>query len=139
MEHLFTSSYLVFSPVEMYSNVPQGNGYTTLDKPTAQEQDLMNTYDAPPYVPSSSSGAIPFIYFNGKYMVAGATYSPSVLQGKTYNQIADALTNPNDPITKGMIGAANALTAAICGITNNQPATACTPQIKAIETQINAQ
>jgi len=132
----YTSNYISFAPVEMYTNIVQGNGYSTLDKPTAQEQSLMNTYDAPPYVPSSDSGAIPFIYFGGKYLISGASYSPTVLQGKSAQQIASALTNPKSPISQGVYGAANLMTAAICSMTSNQPSNVCTSTIQTIESQL---
>jgi hypothetical protein len=96
----------------------------------------MSTYDAPPYISSSEAGAIPFIYFAGKYLVLGATFSPQVLQGKSYNQIVSALSSPSSTISQGMIGAANNLTAAICKITGNQPSTACTPTIQSLETSL---
>jgi hypothetical protein len=136
----YSSPYLVFSPTEIYTNIPagSGSGYTPLDKPTAQEQNLQNTYDAPPYVSSSNAGAIPFIYFAGKYVIVGATYSPQVLQGKTADQIATAMNNPSTDIAKGAIGAANSITAAICGITNNQPSNVCnTTMIRNIQATIN--
>lgn len=134
----YSSPYIVFTPVELFSNVPSGSAYTALDQPTSAEQSLQNTYDSPPYVPSSSAGAIPFIYFNGKYLITGASYSPTVLQGKTADQIASALSNPNDLITKGAVGAANAITAAICGMTGNQPAGVCNSDIQSIETSLNS-
>ena len=130
----FTSKYIGFVPVEEFTNIPTSSGYTKLDNPTSYQQSLMNTYDAPPYTTSSNQGAIPFIYFNGKYMIVGATYSPQPLQNQSYQNIADALTNVKSPIAKGVIGAANNFTATVCKITNNQPVTACTPAIKKLET-----
>jgi hypothetical protein len=132
----FTSQYIGFTPVEMYTNIPNSNGYTTLDTPTSNEQSLMNTYDAPPYVSSSEQGSIPFIYFAGKYLIVGATYSPKVLQGGTYQSIANALSNPKSSIAQGVLGAANNITATICKLTNNQPSSACTTTIKGLEASL---
>jgi hypothetical protein len=120
----------------MYTNIPNSNGYTTLDTPTSNEQSLMNTYDAPPYVSSSEQGSIPFIYFAGKYLIVGATYSPKVLQGGTYQSIANALSNPKSSIAQGVLGAANNITATICKLTNNQPSSACTTTIKGLEASL---
>jgi hypothetical protein len=132
----YSSPYIEFDTVETYSNVAQGTGYVPLQSPTSEEQALMNKYDAPPY--QSSAGGIPFIDFGGKYLISGVTYSPAVLQGKTYSQIADALSDPNSAIAKGAIGAANAMIAAICSITNNQPSNVCSSStIQSIETTIN--
>jgi Domain of unknown function (DUF929) len=136
----YTSTYLAFTPVEMQTNIPtqtsSGASYTTLQTPTSAQQALLSKYDAPPYVASSSAGAIPFIDFGNKYMISGATYSPQVLQGKSWNQIATALKDPTSPIAKAVDGTANYLTATICKLTGNQPASACTPVVKQLEAKI---
>jgi hypothetical protein len=134
----YTSKYLTFSPVEMETNIPTsgGQGYTTLQTPTSAQQALLTKYDAPPYVPSADNGAIPFIDFGNKYMISGASYSPQVLQGKSWSEIATALKDPTSPIAKAVDGAANYLTATICKLTGNQPATACTPVVKQLEAKL---
>jgi hypothetical protein len=121
----YTSPYLTFVPVEIYTNVPDSEGYTTLQTPTAAEQKLVNAYD--------TGGSIPFIDFGGRYSISGATYNPSVLQGKSVGEIASALSTPNDPIAQGADGAANSITAAICKATDNQPQGVCDAAIQKIE------
>lgn len=121
----YTSKYLTFQGVEMQSNQIDGNSYATLDTPTAQQQDLIKKYDAPPYVDSNSTGSIPFIDFANQAMVSGSSYSPQLLAGKTQQQVADALSDPNSDIAKAVGGAANAFTAQLCKLTNNQPADVC--------------
>jgi thiol-disulfide isomerase/thioredoxin len=131
----YTSKYLTFTPVEMQTNVlDQSTGnYPVLEKPTAAQQALLTKYDAPPYVSSANAGAIPFIYFGGKYLSVGATYAPTVLNGKSWNQIASALSDPNSSIAKAIGGSANHITAAICKMTGNQPASACTATVQSLE------
>jgi Domain of unknown function (DUF929) len=130
----YTSKYLTFSTVEMQSNIPtSGGSYTTLQTPTSAQQALLTKYDAPPYVSSANAGAIPFVDFGNKYMLSGASYSPQVLQGKSWSQIASALKDPTSPIAKAVDGTANYLTATICKLTGNQPASACTPVVKQLE------
>ena len=116
----YSSKYLVFSPVE-----ETDPNKTPLQKPSSDQQALISKYDAPPYVSSQSQGAIPFIDIGGKYIVSGATYSYQLLQGKSWSQIAAALHDPSSPIAQGALGAANALTAAICKTTGNQPGNVC--------------
>src|SRR5438034_5850459 len=128
----YTSKYLVFTPVETTTE----DRNTPLQKTTAAQEALLSKYDAPPYVSQGSTGAIPFIDFGNKYLVSGASYSPEVLQGKTWSEVAAALSNPADPVSQGAVGAANKMTAAICKLTNNQPATACTPAIQKLEGQL---
>lgn len=117
----YSSKYLVFSPVE--ETDPNKN---TLQKPTSAQQALLNKYDSPPYVSSSSQGSIPFVDIGNKYLISGASYSPQVLQGKNWSQIASALHNPSSPIAQAVNGTANMITAAICKTTGGQPANVCT-------------
>ena len=132
----YSSPYINFTGIEQYSNVPSGSAYETLDTPTQAIQSLMSTYDAPPYVAASSSGAIPFIDFGGKYLISGSTYQPSVLQGQSYAQIGSALSNPSSAISQGAVGAANTITAAICQLTGNMPASACTSTVQGLESKL---
>ena len=43
-----------------------------------------------------------------------------------WDELADALKSPADPMAQAIDGAANAITAAICKTTNSQPAAVCT-------------
>lgn len=124
----YTSKYVTFTPVEM-----QKIDRSELQSPTKDQTALLNKYDAPPYVAQGSAGSIPFMDFGGKYIVSGASYDYNVLSGKNYAQIAAAMKDPGSDIAKGAIGTANQMTAAICKLTGDQPATACTPLIKTIE------
>ena len=134
----YTSKYVTFSTVELDTNIPDKStgGYTTLQTPTSAQEALINKWDTTPYIPSADAGSIPFMDFGNKYMISGASYDGSVLDGKTYQQIATALQDPSTSIAKGAVGTANYMTATICKLTNNQPATACTPTIKALESKL---
>jgi hypothetical protein len=128
----YTSKYIVFSPVEQTDPNKK-----PLQQTTAQQNALVAKYDAPPYVSASNQGAIPFVDFGNKYLVSGASYSPQVLQGKSWAQISAALANPKSPIAKAVDGTANVLIATICKLTNNQPANVCTaPWIAALSGQV---
>ena len=128
----YTSKYLTFVPVEEFTNVPDKStgSYTTLQTPTSAENALVSKYDA------AQQGAIPFIDFGNKYMVSGSSYNPQVLQGKSWGQIASALKDPSSPIAQAVDGTANYLTAAIAKLTGDQPATASTPAVRALEAKI---
>ena len=131
----YTSKYLVFNPVEMYSEKQVGNGYATLQKPTATETALMSKYDAPPYIASNYAGSFPFVDIGNQYLVLGAQYQPTTLGttasvapghfGLTWTQIASDLKNPASPVAKAIDGTANSITAAICKITNNADTAVC--------------
>jgi thiol-disulfide isomerase/thioredoxin len=122
----YTSKYVTFTPVEETTETE-----TPLQSPTAAQQALIAKYD-----PGTSSGSpIPFIDIGNKYVEVGnlSQYGPTVLAGKTWSEIAAALTQPNSTIAKGILGSANYMTAGICTQTGNQPASACTPAIKSLE------
>ncbi len=131
----YTSKYLTFSSVEMQTNIPNKSTgtYTNLQTPTSAQQALLTKYDAPPYVPAGSNGSIPFIDFGNKYLIAGASYTPQVLAGLSWATIGADLSNPNSAVAKGVDGTANYMTAAICKMTGNQPASACTTAVQSLE------
>jgi Domain of unknown function (DUF929) len=131
----YTSKYLTFTPVEAYTNIPDTSTgfYTTLQKPTAAQTALMNKYDAAPYVSSADAGSIPFVDFGNKYLIIGASYNPQVLSGLSWSQIAADLSNPSSSVAKSIDGVANYMTAAICKMTGNQPASACTSAVQSLE------
>jgi thiol-disulfide isomerase/thioredoxin len=140
----YTSKYLNFTSVEETKNYRPGNSsdptvpYVTLQTPTAAQQALMTKYDNATYDPplGSNSGSIPFVDFGNKYMIAGASYNPQNLAGKTWAQIATALKDPSSRIAQGVDGTANYITATICKLTGNQPATACTSGVQSLEGQL---
>ena len=136
----YSSQYLTFTPVENLSNIPDPStgGYTTLETPTSAQRALIAEYDAPPYVPSGYAGGIPFIDFGNKYAIFGASYSPGVLVGLSWSQIAADLSNPDSPVAEAIDGTANYITAAICGMTGNEPASACTTTVRSLETQLKS-
>ena len=128
----YSSPYLAFTPDEIQTNIPDPSTgtYTTLQAPTAAQQALVNKYDG-------SGGAIPFIEFGNHYMISGVSYNPGVLAGLSWSTIATDLSNPNSAVAKAVDGTANYITAAICkGLTNNQPASACTATVQSLESQI---
>jgi thiol-disulfide isomerase/thioredoxin len=128
----YTSKYLTFTPVEM-----QKVDKSTLQTPSKTQSAILTKYDGPPQLPSQDAGSIPFIDFGNKYMVSGASYDYSVLQGKSYSQIAAAIQDPSTAIAQGADGTANYLTAGICKLTNNQPATVCAaPLITSLQSRL---
>jgi thiol-disulfide isomerase/thioredoxin len=130
----YTSQYIDFVPVEETTNKQVNGSYPILQQPTAEEQNLANTYDAPPY--ASTQGGIPFVYFDGRYMLSGATYAPSTIDGMSWKSITEAVQDPSTKQAQAILGSANMITAAICKVTGNQPASACTPTIQALESKL---
>jgi hypothetical protein len=122
----FTSPYLTFASVEQYSNVPvSGGGYTTLENPTKQEQQVIDNDQKD--IPNTTPGQIgfPFINIGNVALISGATYNPGILAGLTWTDIAGGLNDPTNPVTQSIVGTANYISAAICASTKDAPASVC--------------
>ena len=116
----------------MQTNIPDPSTgtYTNLQTPTKAQNALITKYD------STSGGAIPFVDFGNKYVIAGASYNAGVLSGLSWATVAADLSNPSSPVAQAVDGTANYITAALCQLTGNQPASACTATVKSLESQI---
>ncbi|HEY5103900.1 MAG TPA: DUF929 family protein [Acidimicrobiales bacterium] len=135
----FKSKYVAFTGVEEQKNYvdPATSNYATLQTPTAAEAALVKKYDTPKYIKgltASQGNPIPFMTFANKFLVAGASYSPTTLTGSSRSAIASGLSNAASPITAAIIASANYQTAAICSVTKQQPSAVCTsPGVKAAD------
>lgn len=123
----YSSQYLAFTPVEAENGHRQ-----PLQQPTSSQQALWAKYDT-----TQGQQSFPFMDFGNKAVITGPFYLPANLKGLTWAQVASKLKNPNDPVTKEIGGSANYITAAICKMTGNQPASVCTAApIPAIEAKL---
>lgn len=118
----YTSSYLVFRPVE----AADGKG-NPLDKPTTAETALEAKY----------ATGIPFVDFGNRFAFDGATFDVSSLQGEDWTQVISQLKTPGSAQAQGILGSANVITAGICRLTGDQPAAVCSdPVIQALAKQL---
>jgi hypothetical protein len=127
----YTSDYVTFTPVEEYSNTPNGSsGYTTLQTPTSAQQTVAQSYDP--------SGSIPFIDIANQYVQVGnlSPLTPTLLAGKSWSQVGAAMADPTSTLGKAIIGNANYMTAGICKVIDNKATTACTPAIQKLEANL---
>jgi len=108
----YTSQYIEFRAVET-----SDRDQKPLQSPTSAEQQLWSKYDA--------GGSIPFVDFGNRYVLTGATYSPDLLGGASWQAISGELKDPNSAQAKAIVGSANLFTAATCKATANQPAAVC--------------
>jgi hypothetical protein len=113
----YRSPYITFQSVETTTNRPVANGYQPLQSPTSEQSALVSRYD--------HGGGIPFIDFGNAFTLIGASYDYSILQGKSVSQIAAELSDPTTAVSENVLGVANQMTAAICILTGNQPASVC--------------
>ncbi len=100
-----------------------------LQTPTASEQKLWQKFDP--------AGSIPFVNFGNRYAMSGATFLPDILSGASWQAIASELEDSNSAQAKAIIGSANLMTAAICKMTSDKPASVCsTPAIQGLEKKL---
>jgi thiol-disulfide isomerase/thioredoxin len=119
---MYSGPYVDFVAVEERSNQPDANGYKPLQTPTTEQQHIYDTYGRPPYAQQSG---IPFLDVGNRYIAVSSGYSPQVLQGQSWQAIADALSDPSAPTTRAIVGNANYITAAVCRVTGGAPASVC--------------
>ncbi len=120
----YSSPYLTFTPVEN-----ENGTHKLLQQTTKAQHALWVKYDTTP-----QGLGYPFIDVGSKVVVTGPLFDPGVLKHLTWAQVASKLKNPSDPVAQSVNGAANYLTASICKMTNNKPASVCTAApIPAIE------
>jgi hypothetical protein len=128
----FTSKYLAFSGVELATSKPDAStgGYLPLQQLTAAQEAVYSKYDP--------QGSVPFLDIGNAHiqMSSLAPYGPQALANLTWSQIAAALHQPSSTLAREIDGSANYLTAAFCSLTGNQPATACTTVVRALEPRL---
>jgi len=132
----FSSRYITFEPVELYSDTPSAGGFKPLQALTRPQQALFKKWDGPPYVPAEDAESFPFIDFGNKYLAIGSGGSPGVLHGLSWAQIAADLSRPSTKVARAVDGTANYLTAALCKLTHDAPARACTRVVRSLQGKI---
>lgn len=123
----YTSRYLSFVPVERYSNVlvnakanpDAATSYRVLQQLTTAQQAIVRKYD--------KSRATPFLDFANRSVQIGSvtSLSPQLMAGKSWARVAAALRQPKSRLGTTLLGEADLLTAELCALTGNRPATAC--------------
>lgn len=124
----YTSQYIDFVSIEI-----QDQQRATLQTPTASEQQLVNTYDGPPYVAAQSAGGFPFVDIGNRYLISGPSYDAGVLRTNSQDPSSAPLSQQaiasqlatNNTLSQNVLGVANYLTASFCAITQNQPGSVC--------------
>jgi thiol-disulfide isomerase/thioredoxin len=109
----YTSQYIDFHSVETLDR-----DQNQLQTPSSTDQQLLDRYD--------SGGTIPFLDFGNHYASTGAYYQPDSISGMSWLALADTLKQPDSPQARAIIGSANLITAAICKMNGDQPASVCT-------------
>lgn len=131
----YTSTYLAFTPFET-----SDRNHKKLDTLPAADSTLLNTLDNQPTLPSGQSqGTIPFVDLGNRWVMSGASYNATELQGQDWNQIATAAT-AGTGVGLQLDATVNWLTAALCSLSGNKPASVCSdPVIAGLEARLPVQ
>jgi hypothetical protein len=129
----YSSKYLTFVPVELYSSAlvsPRADplkatSYQVLQKLTPAQQALMNAAD--------KAKETPFTDFGGQAVMIGSPVSALMFEHQTWSQLTSALRARRSAAAQAVIGTADYITAELCTLTRDRPATACPPSIKAFQ------
>ena len=116
----YSSAYLDMKTLEK----PQ-NSSPPAATPDSQEQRILSTYNAAPYVTSDFQGKVPFLDIGNRYLIAGAAFDVHILIDHSWQEIANQISDVQSSLTQSIIGTANYMIAAICMITHNQPSAIC--------------
>lgn len=116
----YTSDLIAFAGYETRDRTGQ-----PLDTLSPADQATFTKYDGPPAVPAAQAGSIPFVDFGGKYVTVGADFNPDTLKGLNQAEIVADLKDLKSPVAQAILGQANQMTAAICTLTDQQPAAVC--------------
>ena len=121
----------------MSTNEIEDRAQQPLQKMTTQVTNIFTKWNTSPY--TTTAGQFPFIDIGGIFSLYSTSYNPADLAGLSWNQIAAKLSNPNDKVTKDIVGNANILTAATCIATGDQPSSVCSSStIQNIEQALKA-
>ncbi|MFZ0920951.1 MAG: DUF929 family protein [Candidatus Dormiibacterota bacterium] len=123
----YTSQYIDLSTNEIEDRAQQ-----PLQKMTSQVTNIWTKWNTPPY--TQQAGQFPFIDVGGYFSLYSTSYDPATLKNLSWSQIAAKLSNPNDQVTKDIVGNANILTAATCLALGDNPSSVCSSStIQSIE------
>ena len=113
----YTSPYLTFKPVEVYTNKLQGNGYAPLQTPTQAQLTLWQ---------NANGGSFPFVDFGGKKVLPSAQYLFTPLENLPFSAVAAQVGNNSTAIGADIDASAAQLITTICGsLSNEQPSAVC--------------
>lgn len=118
----YSSRYITLATDEAVGNDTTALGTRKpLQPPTALESTLWQKYETM----FGQEEAFPFVDVGNRVFVVTASYDPGVLAGLSATQVASDLYRATAPSTEDIVATATYLTAAVCSLTGQQPAAAC--------------
>jgi hypothetical protein len=115
----YSSKYVILESVERYGSLnPTGAKYLSLQLPDQRQRAAIANY-------ASSATTFPLLDVANRWVLNGASITPSVLTGLSQDQIAGDLSSVASPLTQAVVSAANEITASICAVDGQNPGSVC--------------
>jgi len=121
----YTSRYLTFEPVELYSTqtTPRG-AFARIANLDPAQAALVARYGAPTGT-TVGPGDLPFVYIANRMVTTTSGYSPAVLERQSQATIANDIDHGAGRVGQAIVASANYLTAGLCTATGQRPASVC--------------
>ena len=121
----YTSRYVAFSGVELYSDAVNDNGaFTRIARLSPSQSALVSRYGSPG-PQGASPGSLPFVDIGNRMVASTSGFSPAVIFRQPQAAIADELSQSGTVTGQAIVASANYLTAGICEATAQQPGSVC--------------
>jgi Domain of unknown function (DUF929) len=122
----YTSPYLTFEPVELYSTqtTPQGT-FARIANLNPAQAAVVARYGAATGT-RVGTGDLPFVDIADRMVATTSGYSPAVLERQSQATIASDIDHGTGQVGQAIVASANYLTAGLCTATGQRPASVCT-------------
>lgn len=94
-----------------------------LQKPDKFQMAQFTSFDRAPY--TNEPGSIPFLDLDGRWISVGSPYSPELLHGMGWYDVAAQIESGKGPVWEAVLGEADLLTRKLCVLTRGQPHDTC--------------
>jgi hypothetical protein len=119
----YTSSYLTFTGVELYSDVAATNGvFTKISSLTAGQQAVVTHYQSA----GTSAGTYPLVDIDNVMVSTTSGFSPAMILRISRSTIIGDLKDATTSDSRAIVASANYLSAGICVATHQNPSSVCT-------------
>jgi hypothetical protein len=135
----YTSRYLSFEPVELYSNqtTPRGT-FARIANLNPAQAAVVARYGAATGT-RVGTGDLPFVDIADRMVATTSGYSPAVLERQSQATIATDVDHGTGRVGQAIVASANYLTAGLCTATGQRPASVCTSKgVRAAATALGA-
>ncbi|HEX3840182.1 MAG TPA: DUF929 family protein [Acidimicrobiales bacterium] len=117
----YTSPYLTFTGIEIYSDVPATNGvFTKISTLTSGQQALVAHYQS-----AGEAGTYPLVDIDNVMVSTTSGFSPAAILRVSRPTIVSDLKDATTSASRAIVASANYLSAGICVATHQNPASVC--------------